>query len=427
MHINELIAELKLWFGSTPNDNNGGPVPSAPGSYPPLCYVVDDEPGIRGLISSGLKASGVQTQGFDSAKSLLEAMTRQQRHPHLIFLDISLERSDAIEVLRDLKNVGYEGRVNLMSGQHRQLLEEIKAIGDNHKLRMLPPLLKPFDVATVRRIASANLPASPKAVPRIAINDALRHGWMKVWYQPKIDLKAKKLAGCEALARIEHPEHGIISPGHFIPGADTDSLSRLTEHVLLTVMQDFKKFGDVGASLRPAVNIPVDVLLRANIAGIVRENRPSGHAWKGLIVEVTEDQIVKDIPRAQEVATQLKIYNISLSIDDFGAGYSSLQRLKHFPFAELKIDMSFVKDCASNPQNAAICKAVIDLAHSFNAVAVAEGIESPQDLRALHEMGCDLGQGYLLAAPMPIDRFLGILKQRKIIPGAAHQRLNKIA
>jgi EAL domain len=102
---------------------------------------------------------------------------------------------------------------------------------------------------------------------------------------------------------------------------------------------------------------------------------------------------------------QLKIYDILLSIDDFGAGYSSLARLKQLPFAEVKLDTNFVQGCASNPQNAALCKAVFDLAHSFDAVAVAEGIEKPEDLRALYQMGCDLGQGYLLAAPIVFGKF----------------------
>jgi EAL domain-containing protein (putative c-di-GMP-specific phosphodiesterase class I) len=240
----------------------------------------------------------------------------------------------------------------------------------------------------------------------------LRHGWMTIHYQPKIDLKRKLLVGCEALARIQHPQHGNLLPGTFLPEADPGSLSRLTEFVLLTVLRDSARFEEAGASLKPAVNIPFDVLLSMPVAALVRENKPKGEAWKGLIVEVTEDQIVRDVERAQEIATHLKIYDIALSIDKFGAGHSSLATLKHFPFAELKIDFNFVKECAKNQQNAGICKAAIELAHSFGALAVADGIEQADDLRALFNMGCDLGQGYLFAAPMPIERLIPILERR---------------
>lgn len=428
MNITELLAELKLWFEGTdkPGEGRGG-AERGPGvkSSPSRCYIVDDEAGIRQLISMVLRPMGIQIEEFASAQALMEGVDRG--HPQLIFLDISLERSDAVEALHGLARAGYSGAVNLMSGRHGQLLEDVKRIGERHRLRMLPSLLKPFEVTTIRKIAQDNFPAPAKRSPKIALADALERGWVQVWYQAKIDINRKKLVGCEALSRIEHPEYGILSPGSFLPGADPESLARLTEHVLRTVLRDAVKFDETGFDIRPAVNIPVDVLMKFPVASLVRENRPSGNAWKGLIVEVTEDQIVRDVERAEDIATQLKIYDISLSIDDFGAGYSSLARLRQFPFAELKLDMSFVQGCASNPKNAAICKAAIDLAHSFGAVAVAEGIEKAEDLRTLSQMGCDLGQGYLLASPMPLGSFLKALEKRKPTTDLLGRSINKSA
>jgi EAL domain-containing protein (putative c-di-GMP-specific phosphodiesterase class I)/CheY-like chemotaxis protein len=433
MNIGALITEMKLWFGTATEVpfkevskeifGTELPVKAEPPSPPPddrLCFVVDDEPAVRHLISMVLKPMGIQVEEFASAPALMEGLER--RRPQLIFLDISLERSDAVEALQGLAAQGYPGAVNLMSGRHGQLLDDISKMGERHDLRMLPVLLKPFGVATVRAVASAIFAAPSKMAPRVTVDEALQNDWLKVWYQPKIDLKRKLLVGCEALARIQHPQHGLILPGAFLPEADTDSLSRLTERVLLTVLRDSVQFKETGASLKPAVNIPFDVLLGTPVAALVRENKPKGDAWKGLIVEVTEDQIARDVDRALDIATQLKIYDISLSIDDFGAGHSSFARLKHFPFAELKLDMNFVQGCSSNPQNAALCKAAIDLAHGFGAIAVAEGIEQADDLRALFNMGCDLGQGYLLAAPMPMERFIRLLERRAQKP-AAQERI----
>jgi EAL domain-containing protein (putative c-di-GMP-specific phosphodiesterase class I) len=134
------------------------------------------------------------------------------------------------------------------------------------------------------------------------------------------------------------------------------------------------------------------------------------------MVEVTEDQIVRDIKRAQAIADALRGSGIAVSIDDFGAGYSSFSSLRELAFAEIKLNHSFVKDCATDATNAAICQTAIDLAHRFGSVAVAEGIESLADLQALQIMGCDFGQGVLLAPPMPKDRFLGLLQQRTAKP-----------
>jgi EAL domain-containing protein (putative c-di-GMP-specific phosphodiesterase class I)/CheY-like chemotaxis protein len=437
MSINSLLAELRSSFGSAPSSTASSPVSGKLSNTEvirELCFVVDDEPGVRQLMATVLKGMGLQVEEFGSVAGLLTGLARH--HPKLIFLDISLDRSDAVEAVHELAKIKYLGAINLMSGRHGELLDEVRKVGERHGLRMLPALLKPFDISAVRKIIHDSFAAPQnstraggvqKRVPYIGIDEALKKNWMKVWYQPKIDLRKKLLVGCEALARIEHPEHGTISPGAFIPKATTESLTRLTEHVLLTVLRDTIEFKKSGICIKPAANVPVEVLLGYPIAKLVRENRPKGDAWNGLIVEVTEDQIVQDINRARDIATQLKIYDISLSIDDFGAGYSSIARLKHFPFAELKLDMSFVKHCAKNQQNAAICKTVIDLAHSFGAVAVAEGIEFADDLRAIYDMGCDLGQGYLLATPMPLDRFVSTLNRRKTAPAAQSNSVNKIA
>ncbi|MFD2183553.1 EAL domain-containing protein [Rhodoplanes azumiensis] len=253
---------------------------------------------------------------------------------------------------------------------------------------------------------------------KVGVAEALRETWLELWYQPKIDLRKKCLAGAEALARIRHPELGVLLPGRFLPGIDEDSLLDLSEYALISALADWSVFRAAGFNLRLAINVPVHVLGRLPIAEIVAAHRPDAADWPGLMVEVTEDQIVRDIRRAQTIAEALRDSNIMVSIDDFGAGYSSFSSLRELAFAELKLNHSFVKDCATDATNAAICQTAIDLAHRFGSVAVAEGIESVADLQALQIMGCDYGQGVLLAPPMPKDRFLGLLQQRTARPSA---------
>jgi len=256
-------------------------------------------------------------------------------------------------------------------------------------------------------------------VPHVDIHQALREHWLEMWYQPKIDLRRKCLAGAEALARINHPTLGVLLPQSFLAGVDDDSLARLTEHALLATLRDWSTFNDAGFNLKLAINVPVSTLLRLPIPTLVKENRPQDTRWPGLVVEVTEDQIVRDMALAQEIAKQLKISGVSVAIDDFGGGYSSLASLKDLPFAELKIDHSFVKNCAVEGTNGAICQTAIDLAHRFGSVAVAEGIENVADLQALQVMRCDFGQGVLLAPPMPLQRFIALLNQRNNRPNAS--------
>ncbi|KAB2872883.1 MAG: EAL domain-containing protein, partial [Pseudorhodoplanes sp.] len=212
--------------------------------------------------------------------------------------------------------------------------------------------------------------------PHINVEQALREQWLEIWYQPKIDLKRRCLAGAEALARIHHPNLGVLLPGQFLAGVDDDTLALLTEHALLATLYDWTTFDAAGYNLHLAINVPVSALLRLPIPALVRENRPAAPHWPGLVVEVTEDQIVRDIKLAQEIANQLKVSGVSVAIDDFGGGYSSLASLRELPFAELKIDHTFVKNCATEGTNGAICQTAIDLAHRFGSVAVAEGIEN---------------------------------------------------
>lgn len=391
----------------------------------PFCFVVDDEPGIRRIVSYTLREFGITAAEFEDACGVM--MDFDKRTPDLVFLDVSLNGSDAIDVIRTLGEKNFRGAVQLMSGKDPALLEEIRRVGERHSLRMLPVIQKPFRPDAIRNAVKNNFnqlaaPENDKAAPAASgipatpewasLEEILDRGWLEVWYQPKIDLKQKYLCGAEGLARARHPEQGVIPPGAFLPNASEDALLRLSEKVILRALADWQGFADQGFPLKLAVNVPAAALVKLPISGIVRENRPNSEKWPGLILEVTEDQIVRDIRLAHEVATQLKIYNIELSIDDFGTGYSHLARLRELPFGELKLDRNMVMNCGVDETNAALCQTAIELAHRFGSKAVAEGIEKASELEALYKMGCDIGQGFLLAPPMTQERLVTLLKSR---------------
>jgi EAL domain-containing protein (putative c-di-GMP-specific phosphodiesterase class I) len=392
------------------------------GGRAPTCFVVDEEGSIRPFLSLILHGAGMDTEEFGDGRSMVQAAVT--RNPELIFLNISLESGEAIEAIIRLAKRGYFGFVQLMSNRGSAVLEHVKSVGDQHKLQMLPVLKKPFETSAVIRILQELKLGHPAPVAaRIGLDDALRNRWIEFWYQPKIDLRRKQLAGVEAFARARHPQFGILSPNAFMPGASEAELVGLSELALASALQAAARFAKLGVNLHVAVNVPVNALVKLSVPDIVRANRPSTGKWAGLIIDVTEEQIVSDLALAANMAKQLADHNVRLAIDDFGRGYSSLARLKELPFSELKLDRMFVTDCGTDKVNAPLCKTVIDLAHNFGSAAVAIGIEKASDALALTSMGCDMGQGFLLGQPMPEERFLSLLRQRT----ASQSRSSKAA
>ena len=399
-----MIAEESL-SSSTDNNNNSS-----------RALVLDDEPQIGALVCKVLAACGVAAQQFTSPAPFLAEL--QESRPELVILDLSLGQSDAVEVIRHLEIIKYRGNVLLISGRDLTVLNEITKIGEKRGLAMLPPLKKPFRPADIRQRLAGQVSVAerPKAqsygtevaTPKKAIVqvvEALRNNWLELWYQPKIDLKSSSVCGAEALIRARHPVLGIITPDKLLPPAGDPDYQPLTKFVIERAIADWTRFTQKGMQLTLSVNAPVSVINSPAFIELVQSALPRDPGFPGLTVEVTEDEVIHDGEWAREIATQLKLYNVELSIDDFGAGYASLSRLSDLPFGEVKIDRSFVLGCASDKLKHGLCQTVIDLAHQFGAKACAEGVETAEDLRALMLMQCDSVQGFLLAKPMPAVEF----------------------
>jgi len=400
---------------SEPTESVADAPPLAPGAAP-LCYVVDEEASIRHFLSLVLHGAGIDTMEFPDGAALRRAVA--QRAPNLIFHNISLDSADAIESMIALGKSGLRGHVQLMSTRGSAVLEHVKGIGKQHNLAMLPVLKKPFETDVILKIITELKLGTPAAgAAKLDLAEVLNNDWIEFWYQPKIDLKKKQLAGAEAYARARHPTAGILLPGAFMPGASEQDLIKLSELALTNALRAGLTFSKLGINLKLTVNIPVNALVAVPVEDIVRTHRGPNDKWAGLIIDVPEEQIVTDLKLACELAAQLERHNVRLAIDDFGRGYSSLARLGELPFAELKLDRAFVADCGTDKINAPLCKTVIDLAHNFGRVAVAMGIEKAADAVALVSMGCDYGQGFLLGQPMPEERFISLLRQRAATQG----------
>jgi len=252
---------------------------------------------------------------------------------------------------------------------------------------------------------------------KVTLRDVLQRNWYELWYQPKIELRSTRLVGAEGLVRARRPDGGLISPAQFLPGAPEDDMLSLTERVILTALRDFEDCAALGVVLKLSVNVPVSAFIKLPIAKMLREERPATPDWPGLILEVTEDEVLHDLKLANTIAEELRTLNCTLALDDFGAGYSSLARLRQLPFSELKIDRSYVANCHLDRFNAGLCETIVELAKRFNLKTVAEGIETVHESHKLQGIGCDIGQGYLFAKPMAKAQFLGTLS-RHMVGGA---------
>jgi len=235
---------------------------------------------------------------------------------------------------------------------------------------------------------------------------------LKLYLQPKITLENTQVCGAEALLRWDHPELGWISPNEFIPLAESaGSISMITDWVIERTIQICSHLKNHDINLPIAINLSGQDLMNKKLpATLSAKLRQHDVEASRLILEITEEAIVHDIEHAAQVLGELKTMGCMTSMDDFGTGYSSLSHLQQLPVDELKIDRAFVTQLPDSPQNAAIVKSVIDLAHNLGLEVVAEGVETTAALRWLREQGCERAQGFYLSKPMAAELFVSWLR-----------------
>ncbi|MFM8766810.1 MAG: putative bifunctional diguanylate cyclase/phosphodiesterase, partial [Rubrivivax sp.] len=239
------------------------------------------------------------------------------------------------------------------------------------------------------------------------LRTAVDNHQLQLYLQPKVRLADGEVIGAEALVRWEHPERGLVQPMQFVPFAEQSGFVRVL--TLWMIEQTAKYAASIGAAwpaMKFGVNLSARDLLDQDFPAKVEQlTRRSGVDPKRLTLEITESSIMEDPERSLQTLLKLRALGLRLSIDDFGTGYSSLAYLKRLPLDELKIDRSFVMSMQTDPADAKIVRSTIDLAHNLGLSVVAEGIDSPEAFALLRDLGCDEGQGYRLARPMPAAYF----------------------
>ncbi len=242
---------------------------------------------------------------------------------------------------------------------------------------------------------------------------SIKKNEMILYYQPKISMADGMVSGAEALIRWQHSEKGLVSPDDFIPIAEQSGfIQPLTEWVLNKAMEDCSKLLSINKRLNISVNLSALNLRDERIASVIVSMLEKWSVPPELLtLELTESAIMDDPDFAIKILAELDAMGVSLSIDDFGTGHSSLAYIKKLPVDELKIDKSFIFNIAEDSDNEAIVRAVLVLGHHMKLSVVAEGIEDAETLAKMKELGCDIAQGYYFAKPMPFDEYVAWLDQ----------------
>jgi EAL domain-containing protein (putative c-di-GMP-specific phosphodiesterase class I) len=245
---------------------------------------------------------------------------------------------------------------------------------------------------------------------------ALERDEFVLHFQPRVDVGSGRIVGAEALIRWMHPERGLIMPGEFIPLVEDSGLViRLGEWVIDAACRQNAAWHAAGMPLVPvAVNLASTHLRERGLPDLVarviqRYSLPAS----ALEIEVTESILLVEPELSLQVAARLESMGVRLSIDDFGTGYSSLSYLKRLPIKSLKIDRSFVRDLATDPDDAAIITAIIAMAHGLKLKVVAEGVETEAQLAFLRARGCDEYQGFLMSRPLEAAAFARLCGGRR--------------
>jgi EAL domain-containing protein (putative c-di-GMP-specific phosphodiesterase class I) len=247
-----------------------------------------------------------------------------------------------------------------------------------------------------------------RASKQFSLETSLRHAIdndeLVLHYQPRLAVDSLRIIGVEALVRWQHPQLGLLSPGEFIPLAEDNGLIvPIGEWVLRTACRQMREWQERGfPAMRVSVNVSARQFHQQHLAEIVLQIlEETGLAPEHLELELTESSIMSNAQATIDVLTRLKAMGVTVSIDDFGTGFSSLSYLKRLPIDALKIDRAFIRDLTTDPDDAALVMAIVTLAHNLRLQVVAEGVETDEQLRFLHLLRCDEVQGYRFSKPLP--------------------------
>lgn len=396
--------------------NRASPIRSA--------LIVDDSLVQRRHTSKLCRALGIaDIHDASNGAEGLALLCALKPQPELLVLDLEMPTMDGFQVLQELQQSRIDVAILVVSSREQSLLDLVSRMGGELGLRVLGSLQKPLSLAGLRDILAApDLRTEPEA-PALALPPgdlaaAIARNEIQVEYQPKVDVRTAIVRGVEALARWNHPTLGQVSPSAFIALAEKHGyIHDLTMRLMNDVMLQSAAWRSEGLHLTVAINLSPTLLDRATLPDeIASMQQCYGLAPEQIVLEITESSVVGSGSVTLGVLARLRLKGFGLSLDDYGTGFSSLQQLTRIPFTELKIDRSFVHGAHERENLQVILRSALEMANRLGIASVAEGIETVEDWRLLQDLGCGLGQGFLIGKPMPgagMMDWLGRFRQRR--------------
>lgn len=352
-----------------------------------------------------------------------------EKEVDILICSLSTSRSRELSFLRQASNYGQINSVLLISDVNPALSLAIKKFAQHSGYDLLGILRRPLNRADLKVALSTY---KPKLIARPMISlaempsadhiaESLQNSEFIPYYQPKLDLNTGTIIGAEILMRWNHPEFGLLGPATFI---DVAKHFGHFDAMTLDVLRQASKFlatHNFAPDFKLAVNIDPDQLANPALHEKIYALLLSEHANPAnLIIEITEAGLLDSPANCMENLIRLRMLGCGVSIDDFGTGFSSLQRICDVPCTEIKMDMSFTKALTHNKRSAAAIEAMVIFSNSIGVQLVAEGIETKEQYSALKALNCHIGQGYLISAPIPEDELTHLLSKQ-----SSHQQPKK--
>lgn len=371
--------------------------------------VVDDHPIHLTLMKQQLaKIPNTRVATEQTVASALSTLSDD--HYDFVFCDLDMPHSDGIDLLISLNEQKYAGNVALISALDRPIISAVSAMCENFSFQVLGKISKPYSNNDIQQLldnAANALKPALKLRRRIDVSDQeflfdLANGRVKNYYQPLVDCRTGDVVGYEALARWSHPIHGMLSPAHFLPIVERCNLS----HELFDIVTDnaIRDARYINQGQRISINADQINIEDGNFSerfiAKCLENRVEPSVFT---IEITENTSFSNSVALYKNLAKLRLNGVNVSIDDFGTGHSSLEKLSLLPFNELKIDRSFVSEMEIDSKKQKIVNSICGLAKSLNLKIVAEGVEKQSTWNMLKKYNIDVCQGYLFNKPMPIE------------------------
>lgn len=393
--------------------------------------VVDDSDVQRGYAVALLRHLGVNTL-FEAAngQEALTLLTSSDTLPSLMILDLEMPGMDGVALLQQLQQRTIHIPVVILSSREASLLSSIDTMVKSTGMRVLSVVAKPLNEDKLRQIVQTydHVPAAPipKKVAQAPLTEdeikqAFQDKALVAYYQPKVDMRTGMLKGVEALARIDHPVLGFVTPDRFISVAEKSGLiHELTLLMIDQAMTQCAVWNSRGLMLKVAINLSaLSLEIPDFIDRITAIQEKNNVAADQFVFEITESAVVSNMGNTLAMLARLRLKGYGLSIDDYGTGFSSMQQLAMIPFTELKVDRSFVDNAHKKENLRVILQSALDMAQRLSLVSVAEGIETMEDWRLLQGFNCVIGQGYLIGKPIKANDLPVWLKEH-------HRRLSEL-